>query len=104
MTVSQQHIHNKQQERYHCSWKTHLGGLVGQESVLSSLLALLVGLELRKITVVVTLHLQVEHLRLTGCGSWDEVVVQELQDVIANLSELFLDLRGENTADTQGSW
>lgn len=43
--------------------RPHLSGLVGHEGALSGVLALSAGLELGEVAVVVTLHLEVEHLR-----------------------------------------
>ena len=61
--------------------------------MLSGLLALLVGLELGKVAVVVTLHLEVEHLGLALGGGGDQVVIEQGQDVGTDLGELGLDLQ-----------
>ncbi len=60
--------------------------------MLSGLLAVSAALELSKVTVVVTLHLQVEDLALAGRRSGDQVVVQQLQNASADFAELLLDL------------
>lgn len=68
------------------------GGLVGLQGVVGSTLAAVANGELSQVTVVVTLHLVVEDLGLAGLSGLDEVVVQDLQDVVADLGQLSLDL------------
>lgn len=62
--------------------------------MLSGLLAVSTALELSEVTVVVTLHLQVEDLALAGGRGGDQVVVQQLQNASADFAELLLDLGG----------
>lgn len=78
-----------------CGWllRTHLRRLVGEQRVLCCLLAVHARLELRQVAVVVALHLEVEHLGLPVGGSGDEVLVQQLQDAEADLTELLLNLQ-----------
>lgn len=71
---------------------THLGGLVGQQGVLGGLLAVGAGLELGQVAVVVALHLQVEDFGLAGGRGGDEVLVQQLQDALADVAQLLLHL------------
>jgi len=68
-----------------------LSSLVSQHGLLGSLLALGAGLELRKVTVVIALHLEVEDLGLSVVGGRDEVLVQEFKNRRADLLELALD-------------
>ncbi len=62
--------------------------------MLSGLLAVGPGLELRQVAVIVALHLEVEDLGFAGGCGGDQVVVQQLQDALADLAELFLHLGG----------
>ena len=68
------------------------GGLVGLQRVVGGTLAAVANGELGKVTVVVTLHLVVEDLRLAALGGLDEVLIENLEDVIADLGKLGLDL------------
>jgi hypothetical protein len=61
--------------------------------VLGCVLAVAASLELSQVTVVVTLHLQVKHLRLTRGGSGDKVIVQQLQNAGADVAQLLLYLQ-----------
>lgn len=54
---------------------THLSLLVSLKRVLRRLFTLLLRLELGQVSVVVTLHLEVEHLAFPGGRRWDQVVV-----------------------------
>jgi hypothetical protein len=85
------------------------GSLVGLERLVRRFLALVGSSELSEVAVVVALpsrtseeafegggrgeiglHLVVEHLRFTGLGRGNQVLVQNLEDVFADLSELLL--------------
>ena len=68
------------------------GGLVGDEGVLGRLLPLVGGGELCEIAVVVPLHLVVENLGLSGVGAGNEVFVEHVEDVVADVIQLLLDL------------
>lgn len=68
------------------------GGLVGLQGLVGGTLAAVANGELSQVTVVVTLHLVVKDLGLAGLGGLDEVLVQDLQDVVADLGKLGLDL------------
>ena len=68
------------------------GGLVGDEGVLGGLLPLVGGGELCEIAVVVPLHLVVENLGLSGVRAGNEVFVQHVEDVVADVIQLLLDL------------
>ena len=68
------------------------GGLVGIEGGRSGSLASLAGLELGEVTVVIALHLVVEDLGLLGGGVGDEGLLDDAEDVIADVDELGLDL------------
>jgi len=68
------------------------GCLVGFFSLLGNLLELLALGVLTDVPVVVSLHLEEEHLALGGGGLRDQVGVDEAQDVIAEGVELGLDL------------
>ena len=48
---------------WQASLDPHLRSLVGQQGVLRGVLSVRAGLELGEVAVVVTLHLQVKHLR-----------------------------------------
>lgn len=84
-------------------------GLVGLKRLVGALLALVASGELGKVAVVITLpvnefrvssratnqkhpHLVIEDLRLAGSGRGDEVLVQNVEDILADLGELALDL------------
>ena len=45
-----------------------------------------------KLPVVVSLHLEIEHLALGVAGLGDQVFIQELKHVAADVTELLLDL------------
>lgn len=68
------------------------GSLVGLQRGIGSALAAVANGELSQVTVVVTLHLVVEDLGLAALSGLDEVLVQNLEDVIADLRQLGLDL------------
>ena len=68
------------------------GGLVGLQRGIGGTLAAVTNGEFGQVTVVVTLHLVVEDLRLAGLGGLDEVLVQDLKDVVTDLGELSLNL------------
>ena len=68
------------------------GGLVGIEGGRSGGLAGLAGLELGQVTVVIALHLVEEDLGLLGGGVGDEGLLDDAEDVIADVDELGLDL------------
>lgn len=76
----------------------YLSSFVGGQSALSSLLALGAGLELSKIAMVIALHLEVEDLGVAGEGGRDEPRVEQLENAIADVGELGLDL-GSVVAD-----
>ncbi len=61
--------------------------------MLGCVLAVAASLELSQVTVVVTLHLKVKHLRLTRGGSGDKVIVQQLQNAGADVAQLLLYLQ-----------
>mmetsp|Transcript_3167 Transcript_3167/g.5769 ORF Transcript_3167/g.5769 Transcript_3167/m.5769 type:complete len:216 (+) Transcript_3167:213-860(+) len=69
-----------------------LSSFVSEQSLFSSLLAVIPSLEFSKVTVIVTLHLQVEHLGFPVGGRVDKILVKEGEDIIANLCKLSLDL------------
>lgn len=71
--------------------------------MLSSLLALLISLELCEIAVVITLHLQIENLGLALCGGWDKVFVEQCQNVAADFGELRLNLLGKEKSQFTSS-
>jgi hypothetical protein len=52
--------------------KVDLSGFVGSEGALGSLLANKAGLELGQVTMVISLHLEVENLGVRGGGRGDE--------------------------------
>lgn len=72
----------------------NLCGLVSQQGVLGCVLTVAASLEFCQVPVVVTLHLQVKHLRLARGGSGDKVIVQQLQDAGAYVAQLLLYLQG----------
>ena len=69
------------------------GRLVGDETVLGRLLAIVAGGELGQVSVVVALHLVVEDLGLASAGVRYEVLVEQAEYVGTDLLELLLDLR-----------
>ena len=75
------------------------GGLVGDERVFCRLLPVVSGGELGEVPVVVALHLVVEHFGLAGVCARDEVLVQDVEDVAADVLQLLLNLERE----TRGS-
>ena len=66
--------------------------LVSLERSVGSTLTLVANGKLGEITVVVTLHLVVEDLGFTGLGRRNQVLVENLKDVIADLGQLSLNL------------
>lgn len=68
------------------------GSLVGLQRVVGSTLAAVANGELGKVAVVVTLHLVVEDLGLAALGRLDKVLVENLEDIVADLGKLGLDL------------
>lgn len=66
--------------------------LVSLERSVGSTLTLVANGKLGEITVVVTLHLVVEDLGFTRLGRRNQVLVENLKDVIADLGQLSLDL------------
>mmetsp|Transcript_16256 Transcript_16256/g.45061 ORF Transcript_16256/g.45061 Transcript_16256/m.45061 type:complete len:234 (+) Transcript_16256:1611-2312(+) len=79
-----------------CWWEVgggdSAGGLVGIEGGAGGLLSCVSGLELGEVSVVVALHLVVEDLGLLGGGVWNEGLLDDSEDVVADLDELGLDL------------
>ena len=71
------------------------GGLVGDERVFCRLLPVVSGGELGEVPVVVALHLVVEHFGLAGVCARDEVLVQDVEDVAADVLQLLLNLERE---------
>ena len=67
------------------------GILIGVQGVGGRLLARVASLELSEVTVVVTLHLVVEHLGLIRGRVGDEVVLNDKQDVLTDAFQLNLD-------------
>jgi hypothetical protein len=57
----------------------------------SSILSLVSHCEFSEVTVIVTLHLVVEDLGLTGLCCWDKVIVEDHQDVCTNVTKFSLD-------------
>lgn len=80
--------------------KTHLCSLVCEQGVLSGVLAIGTGLELRQIAVVVAFHLQIEHLGLARGGGGNEMVIQKLQDAGAYFAQFLLHLQTGLTVNT----
>jgi len=68
------------------------GGLVGDERVLGGLLPVVAGRELGKVAVVVALHFVVEDLGLAGVRAGDEMLVEDAEDVAADVLQLLLHL------------
>ena len=75
----------------------HLSSLVSLQGVLRSLLAVGAGLELGQVTMVVALHLQVEHLALPRAGRGNQVLVKESQDAATYVAELIFNLQANMT-------
>jgi len=77
------------------------GILITLEGVVSSLLAVVAGGELGEVTVVVTDHLVIEDLGLRGGSLGDEVVLEDLDDIGADVCQLLLNLLpvGNNLSD-----
>ena len=73
------------------------GGLVGDERVFCRLLPVVSGGELGEVPVVVALHLVVEHFGLAGVCARDEVLVQDVEDVAADVLQLLLNLERETS-------
>ena len=85
------------------------GGLVSLKGLIGRLLTLVPDGELSEVTVVITLpgisistysldlgledvHLVVENLGLSGLSRWDQVLVKNIEDILADLGELGLNL------------
>lgn len=67
-------------------------GLISGKRLFGGFRTLIGRRKLGQITIVVTLHLVVEDLGLTGTGILDEMIVENLEDIAANLAEFFLNL------------
>ena len=52
--------------------------------------------------MIITLHLVVEDLGLPGAGGGDEVLVQHVQDVLADVSQLLLNLQKKRDPEGAG--
>jgi hypothetical protein len=68
-------------------------GLVRDQAVLGGVLATVARRELGQVALVVALHLVVEHLRLACARVRYQVLVQQAQDVAADLFQLLLNLK-----------
>ena len=68
------------------------GGLVSFKGLVGRLLSLIAGGELSEVAVVVTLHLVVENFRFASGGGGDKMLVKDLEDILADLCQLRLDL------------
>lgn len=68
------------------------GGLVRDERILGGVLAVGAGGELGQITVVVTLHFVVEHAALAGRRARNQVLLEHVQDVRADVAQFLLHL------------
>ena len=71
---------------------TYLRGLVGEQCVLSGLLAIGTGLELSQVAVVISLHLEVEDLRLAARCRGDQMLVEQGEDAGTDVTQLLLNL------------
>jgi len=67
------------------------GGIIGFEGILRDLLHLVTFGVLTDVPEVVTLHLEEEDFALSGLGLWNQVIIDEAKDVIAELIELLFD-------------
>ena len=61
------------------------GSLVRDQGVFCGLLSVVGGGELRQIPVIIPLHLVVENFGLTGVGTWDQMFVQNAENVAADV-------------------
>jgi hypothetical protein len=68
------------------------GGFVGDECLLPGVSAALVVGKLGEVSVVVALHLVIEDLALVGGGRGNQVLVEDVQDIAADVGQLLLDL------------
>jgi len=66
--------------------------LVRLERLVGRSLALVANSKLGEVTMVITLHLVVEHLGLPALGRRDEVLVENVENVFADLGELIFNL------------
>ncbi|KAF1747349.1 hypothetical protein GCK72_023811 [Caenorhabditis remanei] len=71
-------------------WLVGIGVIGG--SVRGPEVSVVSGSDLSEITVVVSLHLEVEHLGLSSSSLWDEELVEQVENVLADVAELLLDL------------
>lgn len=114
LVVEDREVQGEAETDWVCGGKVGLsnlgGGLVCLERLVGRGLALVSHGELGEVTVVVTLpvqtsvlcmpllldcaisHLVVENLGLASLSRWDEVLVQNLEDVFADLGKLSLNL------------
>ena len=87
--------HNRHQPRsrgaHAARTQTYL--LVRVQRLFRGRLALVAVRKLRQIAVIVARHLVVEHFRLAARRRWNQIVLQYVKDVAANLVQLLLDLR-----------
>merc|ERR1712000_280966 len=67
------------------------GGLVCFKRLVGGLLSLLGSGEFGKVTVIITLHLVIEDLGLASLSRGDQVLVENVEDIFADLAELLLD-------------
>ena len=79
-----------------CGWEFGDGNvgssLVSLEGLVGGLLSLIAGGELGEVTVAVTLHLVVEDFGFASGGGGNQVLVKNLEDILADFGELRLDL------------
>ena len=73
--------------------------LVGDQRVFCSLLSVVSGGKLCTVTVVVAFHFVVEYFGLAGVRAGDEVLVQNAENIAANILQFFLHLESEKVSE-----
>jgi len=72
--------------------KKNLSRFVSSESTLSSLFPFSTSFKLSQIPVIIPLHLQIKHLRITRRSRWNQPGVEQLQDPVTDRRQFGLNL------------
>lgn len=70
---------------------------VGIECEISAFLLVRSGFELSEVSVIVAFHLQIEHLGFSIDGCWDQILIQQPKNIVANVCQLLLNLSTTQT-------
>lgn len=78
--------------------------LVGIECEVSTGFLVFTRFEFRKVSVVVSFHLQVKHLRFSIDCSRNQVLIQEFENIGTDVCQFVLNLNRENRVADEGGW